>query len=181
MLIIVGPSASGKTQIVFELTKKYGLKKMVTYTTRPKRINEIDGIDYHFISKDLFLDKIKNNFFLEYVCYSNNYYGTAIADIKSDSVVILEPNGLSEYLKKVRDKVKVVFLTCDEKTLEKRMKERGDNELDIKERLKKDKIIFNKDVAALSDLVLDTSNTTLDDETKKIYQFYYPFILENEL
>ena len=61
------------------------------------------------------------------------------------------------------------------------MKERGDNELDIKERLKKDKIIFNKEVAALSDLVLDTSNTTLDDETKKIYQFYYPFILENEL
>lgn len=95
--------------------------------------------------------------------------------------MILEPNGLSEYLKKVRDKVKVVFLTCDEKTLEKRMKERGDNELDIKERLKKDKIIFNKEVAALSDLVLDTSNTTLDDETKKIYQFYYPFILENEL
>ena len=55
MIILVGPSASGKTQIGYSLKKIYGLEKVVTYTTRRMRSGEVDGIDYHFITKDEFL------------------------------------------------------------------------------------------------------------------------------
>ena len=54
MLVIVGPSACGKTQIVNHLIANYGYEKLVTYTTRPMRVNEVNHIDYHFISKEEF-------------------------------------------------------------------------------------------------------------------------------
>ena len=89
MLVVIGPSASGKTQIVNHLIKDYKMQKMVTYTTRPMRVNEVDGLDYHFISKDAFLKKIKEHFFLEYVYYNGNYYGTAKNDLTKEKVVII--------------------------------------------------------------------------------------------
>ena len=55
MLVIVGSSASGKTKIVQELIKTYHMEKLVTYTTREKRIGEIEGKDYHFISREDFI------------------------------------------------------------------------------------------------------------------------------
>ena len=45
MLILVGHSASGKTEIANVLKKEYEMKKIITYTTRPKRINEVDDVD----------------------------------------------------------------------------------------------------------------------------------------
>ena len=59
MLILVGPSASGKTEIAKLLDVKYHLTKIVTHTTREKSINQNDDIDYHFVSKDTFLN-LKN-------------------------------------------------------------------------------------------------------------------------
>lgn len=83
MLVIIGPSASGKTQIVNTLIKFYKMRKMVTYTTRPIRNHEVNGIDYYFINKEEFLKKIKDDFFLEYVCYNGYYYGTANNELSS--------------------------------------------------------------------------------------------------
>lgn len=51
MLVIIGPSASGKTQIVNSLIQFYKMKKMVTYTTRPIRNQEVNGIDYYLLRK----------------------------------------------------------------------------------------------------------------------------------
>lgn len=51
MIILVGPSASGKTQIGYSLKKIYGLEKVVTYTTRRMRSGEVNGIDYHLLLK----------------------------------------------------------------------------------------------------------------------------------
>ena len=54
MIILVGPSASGKTEIAKILIKEYGYQKFVTTTTRNIRINEKDNADYHFINKEQF-------------------------------------------------------------------------------------------------------------------------------
>ena len=64
MIILVGPSASGKTEIVKYLIKYFSYTKFVTTTTRNIRVNEINGVDYNFISTAEFLDKIKNNEFI---------------------------------------------------------------------------------------------------------------------
>ena len=51
MIILIGPSASGKTEIAQILEKNYNLKKVITHTTREKRINEKENVDYYFVSK----------------------------------------------------------------------------------------------------------------------------------
>ena len=60
MLILVGPSASGKTEAVRLLISDYGMKKLVTYTTREMRSGEINHVDYHFLSREDFENKINN-------------------------------------------------------------------------------------------------------------------------
>ncbi|KAL2085732.1 hypothetical protein ACEWY4_019052 [Coilia grayii] len=54
-----------------------------TYTTRPKRNQETDGVEYHFISKHLFETDIHNNKFIEYGEYKGNYYGTSLDSVRS--------------------------------------------------------------------------------------------------
>lgn len=172
MLILVGPSASGKTQIAQMLIKEYGLRKLVTYTTRAMRVGEVNDKDYHFISKVEFSQKINNNFFFEYVSYNGNFYGTSFEDITSDKVVILEPNGIKTYIERLREKVMVIFLKCDKAVLEQRMHMRGDNEKSIRDRLKLDDKVFTKDIIDLCDFVVDTSKDDLEGYTKEVYELY---------
>lgn len=180
MLILVGPSASGKTQIVLQLINKYNMQKLVTYTSREKRIGEVDGKDYHFISKDKFLEKIDNNFFIEYVNYNNNYYGTSRSDLDNCKVVILEPTGLKHYLKEKTKEFVVVFLETSKEVLKKRMEMRGDKLSDIEKRLRNDDEVFNDDVKKLADLVLNTTNSTIDEDSSIIYNYYQRRLKENE-
>ncbi len=175
MLIIVGPSAAGKTEIVKRLTEISHLKKLVTYTTRLLRWNEIEDVDYHFISLDDFKEKLDNNFFFEYVIYNNNYYGTAINDIVPSNVVILEPNGLKKYVEQAHDKVKICFLKCSEETRRIRMVKRKDQPDSIKRRLKSDRLCFTDEIESMADLIIDSENLSIDEAAKKIFEFYGPY------
>lgn len=172
MLILVGPSASGKTQVAQMLIQKYNMEKMVTYTTRPMREKEVDGVDYHFISRDEFEKKIKDNFFLEHVTYNNNFYGTAFASISDNKVVILEPSGLKTYLDKLPNDVFIIYLRCSEEVLRIRMKIRGNNDDEIKKRLELDKGVFNSSVRSLAHYTIDTTASNTPDVTEKVYKLY---------
>ena len=130
---------------------------MVTYTSRTMRPGEKEGIDYFFLTKEEFEKRINEGFFIEYVVYNGNYYGTALSQVSSDKVVILEPTGLKHYINKIRDEVKVAFLRCSTEIVRIRMKERGDDPEVIKKRLLLDGEVFNKDVMKLADWVIDTS------------------------
>ena len=75
MVILSSPSGVGKTTITKKLQQKYhNLKLSISHTTRQPRSNEIDGVDYNFISKNDFEKLISNNEFYEYAI--DNYYGT---------------------------------------------------------------------------------------------------------
>ncbi|MGD9899002.1 MAG: guanylate kinase [Calditrichaceae bacterium] len=76
-IVFSAPSGGGKTTIVQHLAKKYdNLKISISATTRKKRPDEVDGIAYHFLSKDQFEQKIKSGCFLEYEIVHGDYYGT---------------------------------------------------------------------------------------------------------
>ncbi len=84
LIVFSGPSGSGKTSIVRALLEKYPDKLgfSVSATTRAKRENEVDGQDYYFITKEKFLEKIKNNEFIEWEeVYDGLYYGTLKSEI----------------------------------------------------------------------------------------------------
>ena len=100
MIVLVGESASGKSSIERYLMEHYGFKKIVSYTTRPPRAGEVDGVDYHFVSEDLFVSLMNTNFFAETATYRGWHYGTAKKDCTNDKVAVLTPHGLRQ-LKKI--------------------------------------------------------------------------------
>lgn len=99
MIVLVGESASGKSSIERYLVDNYGYNKVISYTTRQSRPNEVDGIDYHFVSVDEFLNLKEQGFFAETAVYNNWYYGTAKEDCTDDKIAVLTPHGLRQISK----------------------------------------------------------------------------------
>lgn len=99
MIILVGESASGKSSIERNLVDNYGFKKIVSYTTRKPRLAETNGVDYHFISTELFLELKNQGFFAETATYNGWHYGTAKEDCTNDKVAVLTPHGLRQMSK----------------------------------------------------------------------------------
>lgn len=176
MLILVGPSASGKTEAAKLLISKYNMKKLVTYTSRNMRPNEVQGVDYHFISVEDFEKKIKEDFFIEYVNYNGNYYGTSKEGLDSDKVVILEPTGLKHYLEAAKDLVKICYLRCPKEIRYQRMVVRGDSEEVINKRIDSDDIVFSKELELIATWTIDGYGESLEDMTNRIYNLYKDYI-----
>lgn len=102
IIALVGESASGKSSIEKVLVKKYGLQKVISYTTRPPRNGEINGIDYHFISEEKFKQLQSNKFFVEVGEYRGWHYGSSVSDCMKDGMVfVLTPHGLRQ-MKKIK-------------------------------------------------------------------------------
>lgn len=96
LIIISGPSGAGKGTICNELLKRNpNMVPSISMTSRKKAINERDGIDYFYVSKEEFEKKIEENYFLEYaIVHNNDYYGTpkkaVIDNLNKGYNVILE-------------------------------------------------------------------------------------------
>ncbi|MFA6755657.1 MAG: AAA family ATPase [Bacilli bacterium] len=172
MIILIGASASGKSQVCNYLISHYGLKKFITTTTRQKRVNETNNIDYHFISKDEFQKKINDSSFIEYVLYNGNYYGTEKKEIDHNKVLIVEPNGFKKFLSLKDNNIVSFYLYCDKSIREKRMISRKDNPIDIKKRLDNDDEIFNINNIKGINYIIDTSNKTVEETSEEIMNMY---------
>lgn len=175
MLILIGPSASGKTEVAKLLMKNHHLEKLITCTTREKRLNEVDGKDYYFLSKEDFITHIEQNDFAEYVIYNNNYYGTLKKEIKDNKCVILEPEGAKNILKIDPKAFIVAFIDRDE-IRKNRMIARGDNLLDIEKRISLDKEKFSIRELSFANVFIGSSNFTLEEMTSIIFKDYQDFL-----
>ena len=82
LIIISSPSGAGKTTLCKLLIKKMkNINLSISYTSRSKRLNEVNGKDYYFIDKEKFLSLKKKNFFIETATNFNNLYGSPFANI----------------------------------------------------------------------------------------------------
>lgn len=99
MIILVGESASGKSTLQDAIIKKLGYKRLLSYTTRPPREHEEDGVDYNFISKAIYEHLKNDGFFVETAEYNGWFYGTAKEDYHSNIVAVLTPHGLRQIKK----------------------------------------------------------------------------------
>jgi len=100
LIVLCGKSGTGKTSIEHMLWN-LGLKRVISYTTREKRNNEINNIDYHFITKNKFNKMINDKKFIEYNIFNNDLYGTTYDSInlsKGHTVCVVEPNGYKSLL-----------------------------------------------------------------------------------
>lgn len=173
MLVLVGASASGKSNIAKKLIHDFQFKKVVTTTTRPKRKGEINHVDYHFMTDKKFLKKKDQGGFLETVQYNNAYYGTPKDEAGLDKVLIVEPEGANKIYYHHIEHVVFFYLEAPEPIRMDRMLERGDTLINIIDRLEKDALHFQKNNLVHIDYIVDTSEGDLDAVTNKIANLYF--------
>lgn len=172
MIVLIGASASGKTEVAKTLIKKHGFSKIVTYTTRTIRPSEKDGVDYHFVTKEKFQELKANNFFLETTTYNNNFYGTPKNDLGISKVIILEPNGFKS-LKEINDESIISFYILDsEENRRRHMLERGDDPQKVEERITNDRKEFSYKNIGNTTFVINGENRTINQISEEVYKKY---------
>ena len=131
IIIFSGPSGVGKSTIINELINHKKLYFSVSHTTREKRHNEEDGVDYFFISVDEFNNLISENYFIEYEKYGTDYYGTGNDQLNTKheiTVLDVEVNGATKLLS-INNNFIGIFIDIENDELIERLKDRGhDNE-----------------------------------------------------
>jgi len=172
MLILLGPSASGKTESAKIMINRYPISRVVTCTTRPKRINEIDGFDYHFLTENDFQEKAKEHYFAETATYNDYLYGTPINEINDDKLIILEPQGLKSFLHLKMNSIVAIFLKTKESCRIERMQARRDKPEDILKRIDSDRIDFDLSKIEGLDLIVDTTDMKLSELADYIFDSY---------
>jgi guanylate kinase len=146
LFILSSPSGAGKTTITRALlAQDKQLTISVSVTTRPPRPGEVDGQDYHFITKEKFNQMVENNELLEHAKVFNNYYGTPLMPVEKalansqDIIFDIDWQGTQQLKQKlVNDLVTVFILPPSQDELERRLRARQqDDEKVILDRMKK--------------------------------------------
>ena len=192
IIVISAPSGTGKTTIVRELIKNNeNLVASVSYTTRKKRANEIEGKDYVFVSSELFSSMVEEKSFLEHAKVFDCFYGTPKKEVE-DSLnkglnVILEIDwqGAMQIKRERPDCLMLFIIPPSKEELMFRLRKRAtdsDNEIrlrfdealnDINQYENFDKVFINEDVRstvqAINAFIKNPSKTgSLNDEVMKI-------------
>ena len=167
LVILSGVSGAGKDTIKNELINRMdNVESLPSYTTRNPRPGEVEGVQYHFITKEEFEEKIKNNEFYEYDLHHDNYYGTSrklLNDkIKSGKIIVkdIEVNGTENLIKLLKDDVKLVtiFLRVDKDELRRRLEQRGDNLSEEEMNMRLGRIDYEESKIKLYDYMIKNDN-----------------------
>jgi len=165
-----GPSTIGKDSTWIRITEELGFLKVVPYTTREKRANEIIGDDYHFLTINECQEKIRTNQFLEWDYFNSNYYATGIEVIeleKNHNLVFHELARKALRIKRSMPKVKAVMLLfSNEKILLERLYERGYDEDEIK--IRYNHYLEERTHSPLFDFVIPNAELLTDFEARLI-------------
>jgi len=140
-IILIGKTCSGKNYVRDGFVKS-GFIADVSYTSRPPRPNEIHGIDYKFITKNEFEERISECLFYEWVQYDEHYYGTSKYGWEHSDIFIMEPDGIEKIFNCDKQNCVIIYINTPQDIRTKRMKERGWDENKIIERIKIDEEKF---------------------------------------
>ena len=163
LVILSGVSGAGKDTIKKELIKRMDdVVSLPSYTSRKPRQEEEEGVQYHFITKSEFEEKIKNNEFYEYDLHHENYYGTSKKlmneKIASGKIIVkdIEVNGTENLIKLLKDETKLIpiFLKVDKEELRERLNQRGDNLSEEEIELRLGRLEYEESKIGLYDYVI---------------------------
>jgi guanylate kinase len=176
MIVLVGASASGKTELAKILYQHYGYTKCITTTTRSPRTHEKDGIDYHFLDLKRFQLLQDHGGFVESATYHGHCYGIQKQDVRDEGVVIVEPNGANTLIDALQEQVYVVYVHASEALRTKRMLQRGDASDIVMERIEFDRKVFHTHQLKRIDHIAQNETESLDQLAKQIDQKYQAYL-----
>ena len=172
LVILSSPSGVGKTTLTKKIQQKYSSFKIsVSHTTRTPRSNEVEGVDYFFISAERFKEFIKENRFYEYAKIFENYYGTLKKNVdemlkNNDLIFDIDWQGTKQLSKfKNLNLIKIYLITDNKEELKKRLVKRDQNS---PEEIEKRFNAFEEDIKHWSDYDYVLINKNLDVCFKQI-------------
>lgn len=139
LFTVSAPSGAGKTSLVKALVDSDSqVTVSVSHTTRPMRPGERDGVNYHFVSRDEFLDMLARDAFLEHAqVYGDNYYGTSRAWVEEtlaagrDVVLEIDWQGATQVRRLMPETVGIFILPPSQQALRERLTGRGQDEQSV--------------------------------------------------
>ncbi|MEX6457100.1 guanylate kinase [Moraxella osloensis] len=141
LFIITAASGTGKTSLVKQLIATTNdLAVSISHSTRKPRPGEIDGQHYHFVSREIFADMIKQGEFLEHAEVFENYYGTAKSTVEFmlsnglDVILEIDWQGALQVQKLRPDATTIFILPPDRQSLRQRLSNRGQDSQEVIER-----------------------------------------------
>ena len=174
LVVISGPSGAGKDTVVAKYIRKRKSNAWlsVSCTSRPIRGNEIDGVDYFFVTKEEFEKKIRNDEMLEYAqVHYNDYYGTPKKHIKEkldagyDVILVIDIQGALQIKEKIDEAIFIFVLAPTMEDIRKRLIKRGyENTEQMIERFK----TAYKEINELTKYNYVVVNDVLDDAVNKV-------------
>jgi guanylate kinase len=162
----MGCSASGKSCIEKKLNER-GLNRITSYTSRPIRKNEVNHVDYHFVSDEEFKTKLEKGFFAESTVYNSWHYGIAKEDCKNNAIAVVEFFGFLELRRNKDLEITSFFIDVDERDRVVRMMKRGDNVMESFRRIISDQGSFSGAKREV-DYVIPNPDGELDLAVEKI-------------
>lgn len=152
IFVVSAPSGAGKTSLckrVVELLPN--LRHSISYTTRPPRGNERNGIDYHFVSDDEFQKMVDKDMFVEWAVVHGNRYGTALKSLRKyeeegiDIILDIDVQGAGQIRERLEQGVYIFILPPSPEELRNRLVNRGtDGENAVRERLENAKVEIDR-------------------------------------
>ncbi|WP_120430758.1 guanylate kinase [Acinetobacter baylyi] len=201
LFVVSAASGTGKTSLVKALLERVtNLHVSVSHTTRGQRPGELDGVHYHFTTKENFLSQVEDNGFIEYAEVFGNYYGTSQATVKQqlakghDVLLEIDWQGAQQVRRIFPESKQIFILPPSQFDLRQRLSNRGTDAVDVIEHrlscavedmqqyVNFDYIIINDDFnKALHDLesVISANRLTLSQQVQRHHKLIEQLITPN--
>jgi len=131
LIVLSGPAGVGKSTVAGQVCRRLGLLRTVTATTRPPRDGEVDGREYHFLTKEEFQRRIARGAFLEHALVHEQLYGTPRAPIDravaagEDRLLVIDVQGAMQVQEQCPEALFIFLDAPDDATLRERLAQRG--------------------------------------------------------
>ena len=132
LFVVSGPSGTGKDTVVAKLLGSHPeIEKTVSATTRTMREGEVNGKNYHFLTKEQFETALAEGNIVEHTCYCENYYGTLRSEVERHMeqqipvILVIEVEGAGNIKRMYPGSTTIFVMPPDMKELDRRLRYRG--------------------------------------------------------